>query len=337
MPETIAELIQGPFFIGIMINVLLLGVLILQVYLYFATYKQDKKWMKLFIWVLFMLDFANTLFLVVYIYDRLIIDFGDDAKAATENWVFSTDPILAGIITAMVQCFFAWRVKVITNNIWAVMAICVCAAGNFAGALASCIYSTFITSFIDFTKFENVVILWLAASALADIIIASVLVWHLRTLRTGFAATDDVINRVVRLTLQTGLLTAICATINLIIFCSVPSGIYLIFNIPLPKLYTNSLMSSLNSRKGGGFDASERSASAQVKSTGVRTGQAQSRAQVFVNVESHELAEVDTKHDPGSDEAIGNPGYSVHPFGNGHGDRSQWNTGKPSGFDDVRV
>ena len=324
MAETVAELIQGPFLIGIMINVLLLGVLVLQVYLYFVTYKDDKRWMKLFIWVLFLLDFFNTIFLVIYIYDRLIINFGNDEKAATENWVFSTDPVLAGLITAMVQGFFAWRVKVITSSYWAVGAICICAAGNFAGALASCIYSTFITNFIDFISFENVVILWLAASALADIIIACVLVWHLRTLRTGFTATDDVINRVIRLTLQTGLLTAICATINLIIFCSVSSGIYLIFNIPLPKLYTNSLLSSLNSRKGGGFDASQRSGNAQLKSgSGGRT-QAQSRAQVYVNVESHELAEVDIKRDQGSEEAIANPGYSVHPLGNP--DRTQWNT-----------
>ncbi|EIW84553.1 hypothetical protein CONPUDRAFT_100731 [Coniophora puteana RWD-64-598 SS2] len=343
MAQTIAELIQGPFFIGVMINILLLGVLLLQVYLYFSSYKKDKFWMKFFIWVLFIMDIVNTVFLVIYVYGRLIVDFGNETTIATENWVFSIDPISAGIITAMVQCFFAWRVKVITNNIWGVLAICICALGNFTGALASCIYSTFRTSFLEFQTFENVVIVWLAASALGDIIIATVLVKHLRSLRTGFAATDDIVNKVIRLTLQTGLLTAICASINLIIFCADTSGVYLIFNIPLPKLYTNSLMSSLNSRKGGGFDSSQRSGSAQMLSGG-RAGQAQSGPQVVVSVESHELKEVsspaaaDIKHGRGSDEAIAPfggvaSGYSVHPFANPQGGQ-QWNTGKPAGFGD---
>ena len=72
-------------------------------------------------------------------------------------------------------------------------------------------------------------------------------------------------------TVQTGLITALCAIINLILFLIFvrpipssfnlsflntllsshqPTGLHLIFNLPLSKLYTNSLMSSLNSRSG---------------------------------------------------------------------------------------
>ena len=73
-------------------------------------------------------------------------------------------------------------------------------------------------------------------------------------------------------TVQTGLITALCAIIDLVLFLvSVsprvhlppasrvdrplppllspqPTGLHLIFNLPLAKLYTNSLLSSLNSR-----------------------------------------------------------------------------------------
>lgn len=34
------------------------------------------------------------------------------------------------------------------------------------------------------------------------------------------------------------------------------SGVYLVFNLPLPKLYANSLLSSLNSRTGLGYGRS---------------------------------------------------------------------------------
>lgn len=70
-------------------------------------------------------------------------------------------------------------------------------------------------------------------------------------------------------TVQTGMITAICAVIDLIAFLASvslvlfrveallayspmlqPSGLHLVFNLPLSKLYANSLMSSLNSRAG---------------------------------------------------------------------------------------
>lgn len=85
-------------------------------------------------------------------------------------------------------------------------------------------------------------------------------------------------------TVQTGMITAICAIIDLVLFLASvssgqtvcgskdlltftptqPSGLHLIFNLPLSKLYTNSLMSSLNSRMGWKYSTGvARSTSAQ--------------------------------------------------------------------------
>ncbi|KAF8877461.1 hypothetical protein CPB84DRAFT_1661517, partial [Gymnopilus junonius] len=49
-------------------------------------------------------------------------------------------------------------------------------------------------------------------------------------------------------TVQTGLITAVVATIDLFIYVFNPTGLHLIFNFPLCKLYSNSLMSTFNSR-----------------------------------------------------------------------------------------
>ncbi|KAL0056952.1 hypothetical protein AAF712_016431, partial [Marasmius tenuissimus] len=54
-------------------------------------------------------------------------------------------------------------------------------------------------------------------------------------------------------TIQTGALTSICAIIDLILFLVNPTALHLIFNFTLAKLYTNALMSSLNSRRGWGY------------------------------------------------------------------------------------
>ena len=72
--------------------------------------------------------------------------------------------------------------------------------------------------FVQFQRFEVIVIIWLAFSAVADCAITVALVWHLvsggcplcdmaltasillrqRKHKTGFAATDDIVNRIIR-------------------------------------------------------------------------------------------------------------------------------------------
>ncbi|KAF8884572.1 hypothetical protein CPB84DRAFT_1659994, partial [Gymnopilus junonius] len=66
--------------------------------------------------------------------------------------------------------------------------------------------------------------------------------------RTGFHQTDMLIDRIIRTTAQTGLITAVVATIDLFVYVFDPTGLHLIFNFPLCKLYSNSLMSTFNSR-----------------------------------------------------------------------------------------
>ncbi len=44
-----------------------------------------------------------------------------------------------------------------------------------------------------------------------------------------------------------------------------PTGLHLIFNLPLSKLYTNSLMSSLNSRTGWQYSESSQAMSQNVE------------------------------------------------------------------------
>ena len=130
------------------------------------------------------------------------------------------------------QCFFAWRVKVLTNSLPAVFFIATCAIVQFCklsmildfvkltilsgGGLGTSIAVGMIPEFIHFQKFEVIVIIWLAFSAVADCSITFALVWHLvrgwtvemnvsclinahqRKHKTGFVATDDIVNRIIR-------------------------------------------------------------------------------------------------------------------------------------------
>ncbi|KAH9841813.1 uncharacterized protein C8Q71DRAFT_349276 [Rhodofomes roseus] len=293
----------GPIFVGVVLNIVLYGIMITQTFLYFTVYKRDKIWMKLFVALLFFCDTLNCAFDIAFTYLPLVNDFGDLASLNYASWVFATDPAMTAIIALFVQMFFAWRVKVLTGSITAVCVIMFCSLCQWCGGIGTAIAVGMIPEFTHFQQFEVIVIVWLAFSAVADTMICISLVWHLRKHKTGFSQTDDVVNKIIRMTVQTGLITALCAIIDLVLFLATPAGLHLIFNLPLSKLYTNSLMSSLNSRAGWkygnglgvGTSASELGRS-QIKGLqmqseyGKRVSVMNSAGQeVYIDVESHEM------------------------------------------------
>jgi len=85
---------------------------------------------------------------------------------------------------------------------------------------------------------------------MGDIIITTILVLYLRKHKSGFQASDLMVDRIIRLTVQTCFITSVVAILDVSFFLADPTGTHLMFNFPLCKLYSNSLMSSLNSRRG---------------------------------------------------------------------------------------
>ncbi|KAK0198139.1 hypothetical protein F5146DRAFT_1131147 [Armillaria mellea] len=209
--SSVAEPSQGPMLIGHMINVLLLGVVIAQTYIYMITYqKRDKIWLKALVFFLLVLNVANTQF--AYMYTALMTHFGmwphpsyyvpfqlssaallseDPAylvKVTTgESYhsnVFATTAALTGVISCSVQIFFAWRVKILTSNLWLVAVVVATAMAGAIGAIASSVEAVSIRSFLRFQEIKAWVILWLVGACAADILITAILVRHLvRTIK----------------------------------------------------------------------------------------------------------------------------------------------------------
>ncbi|PPQ73239.1 hypothetical protein CVT24_009950 [Panaeolus cyanescens] len=195
--------------------------------------------------------------------------------------VFATDPALTaspiGIIASLVQGFFAWRIHVLTQS-WALVLLV--AMGSVSGTLGGIITSWEVgrtPRFVDFQDFKSFVILWLVSESVTDILVTTILVWHLyvgkprhlpqtfltdegflkKKHKTGYPASDlmqdPAPDSAPLVTVQTGLITSLVATLDVVFFLVDSTGTHLIFNFPLCKLYTNSLMSSLNSRGGWKF------------------------------------------------------------------------------------
>ncbi|KAI0337231.1 hypothetical protein BDW22DRAFT_1433528 [Trametopsis cervina] len=296
-PATIAH---GPSLLGVVFNLVLFGIMLLQCFMYFSRFAHDKTWVKLLVLLLLAGDTVHTVFIVFWIYDIVILHFNDLNALNTANWVFATEPAMTGIVATIVQLFFAWRIHKLMKNPFITVFVVLTALTSIVGGIGTAISIHFTPNFVDFQDFKVVVIVWLIGASVCDLTITTVLTWHLRRHRTGFSKTDDMLNKIIRVTVSNGLITSIWATVDLIVFLANPTGLHLLFNIPLSKLYTNSLMATLNSRINPNvfFDTSENSVIKKNGQTGLGAVRRQvelpqtTSAGVFVHVETHEMGDM---------------------------------------------
>ncbi|KAJ1303218.1 hypothetical protein OPQ81_011417 [Rhizoctonia solani] len=249
------QLSLGAVLIGTFLNVWLYGILVTQVTLYYSVYKHDATWVKLLVAWIMLLDTLNAIFDMGFVYRYGITLFGNFPAQLHSHWFFHLAPLITVTIAATAQGFFVWRINRLTGCKWIGWGIGLVLAVQFAAGAATTIAAFKIVDFRRFNEMKVQISLWLVTSAIADTAITIVLSWYLHSHRTGFSKTDDLITRLIRVTVQTGLITTVWALIDLLMYLVVPNSLHLLFNLPLPKLYSNSLLSTLNARGGWGNDS----------------------------------------------------------------------------------
>jgi len=108
----------------------------------------------------------------------------------------------------------------------------------------------FIAASDDLTTYKPVLVIWTVASALADLIITLCMMIILRHARASsfFGETRNIISRLLRLTIQTGLLTTTLAIpIPPLVFAN-EIGIWSLTAFLIGKSYVISLLANLNER-----------------------------------------------------------------------------------------
>ncbi|EMD36318.1 hypothetical protein CERSUDRAFT_95652 [Gelatoporia subvermispora B] len=99
------------------------------------------------------------------------------------------------------------------------------------------------------SKTFKVTTVWLGGTAACDVLIACTMIYFLLKDRSKYRSADSVVTKIIRIALQTGLFTAVVAIIELCLFLIFKHNFYhLLPALMLSKLYSNSLLSLLNSR-----------------------------------------------------------------------------------------
>ncbi|KAJ7036178.1 hypothetical protein C8F04DRAFT_489089 [Mycena alexandri] len=325
------QLSYGPMLVGVFFNMILYGVFVGQVLTYYQLYRKDDAWMRYFVReqigarisprlmhssqvaYLFVLETANTGLDIGIMYQPLILEYG--RIPVYFPLLFPSQPLIVVLVSTPIQIFFAWRIRTLTKMIWVPIVISTFAVAALTGGLWTTVKVAIIKELVHKPELHNSALLWFLASCVADILITISLVLTLSHRKTGFVSTDSVIDKIIRTTIQTGMVTSIFSILDVICFMVFPHySINFVWDLALSKLYSNCLLSTLNARAHFNISTSRVSGS---RSRGPQTGQlvfedmalamSMGVTPVGTKFDEFELAGQDTTDDSMRDSGVGTP------------------------------
>ncbi|THU79469.1 hypothetical protein K435DRAFT_768729 [Dendrothele bispora CBS 962.96] len=249
VPSNIVN-IAGPLVVGYILNSILFGVLLLQVYMYYMSFPNDRLVLKALVYGCFVLDTAQTIMNISDAFSIFGTGFGDMQNLRKMHLAGLSVPIITGLTSCAVQNFYAYQLYIISNSKVLSLLIVSVSFIQCTGAMVQGVYAFKVNNLATLqSKTFIECTIWLAGSALCDIIIAVSMTYYLVKSDRGLRRTHAVIRKLIRLTIETGSATATVATVDCILFLTIQQYPY--HTVParcLGKLYSNTLMAILNSR-----------------------------------------------------------------------------------------
>ncbi|KAJ7500033.1 hypothetical protein FB451DRAFT_1207286 [Mycena latifolia] len=250
-------LILGVMEIGVFFSLVMFGVVALQGYVYFRNCQSDRLGLKLLVGALLFFELCHSVASCHVIYYFTVVLAGvPELEKAANTYSLSLTPVFETIITALVQGFFAYRIRLLSGRIHLSLVCWGLCLLRFIGGMAIA-----AEGFLDIPREPDYFQLqdnygWLITAALnvgaiLDLLISASLCFYIRQLYTPYnlPRSEELIHRLVAWTIQTGLITSITSVAVVISFQTMKHNfIWLALYTFLAKLYSNSLLVSLNAR-----------------------------------------------------------------------------------------
>ncbi|KAJ7145318.1 hypothetical protein C8R43DRAFT_1108565 [Mycena crocata] len=237
--------------IGSLLNYLLYGVLAVQVYVYRLSFPNDKASIKWMVYLILLAETVMTALNGVDIYYWFAAGFGDIVGFAKPRISPAYTPIMGSVMALVVQFFFCYRIYIIKREalyfcIFIALVSGLQAAGGIGGGIAA-----YLSANEEHDHIRIIfVYLWLIGDVIADVFIAGAMTYLLlKASRQQHKQTNDIVKRIVRLTIETNALSTVVAIVSLILFYGTPNTTYFICpTMVLAKLYANTLLVTFNNR-----------------------------------------------------------------------------------------
>ncbi|RPD75299.1 hypothetical protein L226DRAFT_612921 [Lentinus tigrinus ALCF2SS1-7] len=178
-----------------------------------------------------------------------VVLIGIGITGATSN----AQTFVNACLTAMVQAFYCIRVWSLSKQVATVIGLGIIIAANWALGIVLFAESLMATSVEALAMLGDFSVAMSSVTAGTDIIITVILVLLLYTSRSSGSShrSKRLIRKLMFYTINSGLLTSICALLSLITNVTmVTTNLYVLFYYIGARLYTVCMIASLNARQG---------------------------------------------------------------------------------------
>ncbi|THU96104.1 hypothetical protein K435DRAFT_665112 [Dendrothele bispora CBS 962.96] len=243
----------GAMFIGMVVGLVLWGFSCLQVWFYFDNYKSDPVLLRTVVFLTWLSDTIHQTLVVHVVYTYVIAFFGDVGHLDKVIWSVYIEVLFCAFTGFLVQSFFAYRIwqcgyckiPLIPTKILLVVAELFTSVAYVCQGLAQGLHTY---EQLKQLKALSMTVNVLAASG--DVVLSVSISYMLTASKTGFTRSNHLINRLVLFSINTGLLTSLCACCSLLFILVLPNTFwYFAFYFVISRFYSNSLLATLNARR----------------------------------------------------------------------------------------
>ncbi|KAG8759284.1 hypothetical protein FRC14_006284 [Serendipita sp. 396] len=193
---------------------------------YWTAFPDDKPWTRRLVYSVILLDTLQTGFTIHNAWRILGSGWGNQDIVLHPEWSWGSVPLFTGLVSLLVQGFYAYRISMLIQSRltkWIIALILLISAAQCASGIFSGIYYAFGAFTGSGHTVAAVTTIWLGGTALCDLIITTAIVSFLMIKIAGFKPTDNVVSKVIKMTVETGALTTSFATADLILFLLFPA------------------------------------------------------------------------------------------------------------------
>ncbi|KAK0433684.1 hypothetical protein EV421DRAFT_2023332 [Armillaria borealis] len=242
--------LTGPLLIGCFLGLILYGILCNQVYIYYISFPKDNLASKTVVYVLWLTETVQTVIDIYDTFDTFCYNFGNVSELNDVLLLRFMIPILCGFVGCIAQLFYTWRMYkfskkarwlCIVLSVWPLLK----SSEQFEGQGDGNSEQVFVVSHIQ--SFTTRRYGWVEAFCVI-LPIALCMTYLLCRAQTGLKSTRILLSRLIRLSIETGTITAAIAAVHMALFLSYNSNYTTVPVHCLTRIYSNTVLAVCNSR-----------------------------------------------------------------------------------------
>ncbi|KAF5318152.1 hypothetical protein D9619_012089 [Psilocybe cf. subviscida] len=224
-------------------------------HLYSLAFPKDVIYMKIIVYGLYLLELAQSIFIIQNAYQTFVLEFGDIAVFDKIGTGWLSVPIMTTITTSIVQIYYAHRIRRLSESNKVAIVIVVLSLIQLGGGLALGVYAQRAKTYPVLESPQMLLLggvstgIWNVGSVICDLIIAVYMTYYLSRYDSSIRQTKEILRKFIRLTIETGTLTTTVGIVcfSLAILPNSPYYYQVAMGI-LGKIYANSMLVLINSR-----------------------------------------------------------------------------------------